>query len=705
MADRRIPLENNAAERCAKSMAFSRRKEYQSVSMIQILPPEVANRIAAGEVVERPASVARELIDNAVDAGAKRIDVEVEDGGLRLIRVTDNGCGMSPDDAALCVKRHATSKIRTSDDLASIHTKGFRGEALAAIASVSRFEIKTRRAEDELGSLAQVEGGVERPIKPTGAAAGTSVTVRDLFYNTPARRKFLKKPLTEQGHVLAAITWNALAHENIHFTYAQNGRRTLDLPAAGNRPERIKQLFGKDILENLIPVSLDSPVISVSGLISRPTLTRNGAQHIFFFVNDRYIKDRLLHRAMMNGYRNLLPAGRFPAAFLYFEIDPREIDVNVHPTKQEIKFSREDAVFSAVYGAIRQAWDVREEARKETQTIFDSLKQEKDAPIPAPPRSRFGAQILQMGAEWMREEDKPEKPIAPPLSRYSEVEKQEEPAAAPETIHPSADTIPPAAVPRREVETPPAIAKQESPPTIAPRESLSQLNRKPLADAIERPSLDNALGDLLPQEKKPEDLLIPRSLEEAGVLLVRGQLLNSYILAESADGLYIIDQHAAHERLLFEKYLTRSQNASLASQTLLFPLTMDFSPEDAALVEEHREVFKNLGFDIEPFGPRTFAIHSIPSPLGDQQAEEFIKDFLGEAMREGSLKEKQDRALHTLACKTAVKFGDPLPPEEMQAIVRGLEKIPRRNVCPHGRPAVLFVSDNSLRRAFKRMGF
>jgi len=285
---------------------------------------------------------------------------------------------------------------------------------------------------------------------------------------------------------------------------------------------------------------------------------------------------------------------------------------------------------------------VREEARKETQNIFDSLNREKSAPVPAPPRSRFGAQILQMGAEWMREEEQPKAPFAPPFSQEAEPSKREASPTLPETSRPSTDAIPPEAAERSDAATPLAAAMQESPPPIAPRESISQLNRKSLADAIERPSLNNALGDLLPQEKKPEDWLIPRSLEEAGVLAVRGQLLNSYILAEAADGLYIIDQHAAHERLLFEKYLTRSQNASLASQTLLFPLTMDFSPEDAALVEDHREILRKLGFDIEPFGPRTFAIHSIPTPLGDQHAEEFIKDLLGEAMREGSLMEKQE---------------------------------------------------------------
>ncbi|MGC9326936.1 MAG: DNA mismatch repair endonuclease MutL, partial [Candidatus Hinthialibacter sp.] len=325
--------------------------------MIHILPPEIANRIAAGEVVERPASVVRELIDNAVDAGAGRIDIEIEKGGLQSIRVTDNGCGMPPDDAALCVQRHATSKIQNAGDLEAITTKGFRGEALAAISSVAKFELKTRPHDCEWGTQIVIEGAKEREVSQVGAAIGTAVTISDLFYNTPARRKFLKKPATEMNHVLSTVTWNALAHEDIHFTFAHNGRRSLDLPPVASRAERIQQLFGKDILDQMIPIQLDAPALSISGFISRPTLTRNGAQHIFFFVNDRFIKDRLLHRAMMNGYRNLIHAGRYPVVFIYIEIDPSEIDVNVHPTKQEIKFSREDAVFSAMYGAIRNAWD------------------------------------------------------------------------------------------------------------------------------------------------------------------------------------------------------------------------------------------------------------------------------------------------------------------------------------------------------------
>ena len=663
--------------------------------MIHILPPEIANRIAAGEVVERPASVVRELIDNAVDAGATRIDVETEEGGLRAIRVVDNGCGMSPEDAALCAKRHATSKIHTAEDLAAITTKGFRGEALAAISSISRFELITRREEDEFGVVARIEGGVERIPEKTGAAVGAVVTVRDLFFNTPARKKFLKKTTTELGHILSTITWNALAHERIHFTFTHNGRRSLDLPSVSNRPERIKQLYSREILDNLIPVHWDTPVVAISGLISRPTLTRNDANQVFFFVNDRFIRDRLLHRAMMNGYRNLLPAGRYPIVFLYLEIDPAEIDINVHPTKQEVKFSREDSVFSAMYGAIRQVWDTREEAVAETSRIFASLQNASPAPASRPASTSKAIDGLETAKQLLS----PIKSVVLPVVA----------AARPITVPERQEQIFIAKEPSESAPAKPAVV----PPSPEP-DSITALNRKPVAPPatpyVQPPSqtvrsTGTGLDDLRPMEKKPDELFDARSLEGAGTLAVRGQLLNSYILAEGRDGLYVIDQHAAHERLLFEQFLRRAESAPLAGQSLLFPLTVDFSPEEAALATEWLEILRPLGFDLETFGPRTFVIRSLPSTLKMEEAEGFLKDLFSELRGEGSAREKRDRALHTLACRAAVKFGDPLTQAEMEGILQGLSAIPRRNVCPHGRPNVLFVSDASLRRLFKRTGF
>ncbi|MBN2328967.1 MAG: DNA mismatch repair endonuclease MutL [Candidatus Omnitrophica bacterium] len=692
--------------------------------MIHILPPEIANRIAAGEVVERPASVVRELIDNAVDAGASRIDIEIEKGGLQSIRVTDNGCGMSPDDAALCVQRHATSKIQNANDLEAITTKGFRGEALAAISSVAKFELKTRLPESEWGTQIVIEGAKEREPSQVGAAIGTVVTICDLFYNTPARRKFLKKPATEMNHVLSTVTWNALAHEDIHFTFAHNGRRSLDLPPVTSRAERIQQLFGKNILDEMIPVQLDTPALSLSGFISRPTVTRNGAQHIFFFVNDRFIKDRLLHRAMMNGYRNLIHAGRYPVVFIYIDIDPSEIDINVHPTKQEIKFSREDAVFSAMYGAIRNAWDAdykrdgllpedQEPAQTARQENHDAAPQsaaktaatekaQNDAASPekqsqdqtsasaVPPKP---ASIQQLNRERSEGKISLENPPAPPAPSVHPQDQENQPNPIPDaSTEPRQDSS--AASPITTQIEPESHIQNTIPPDTSANISGAE-SRLPLG----------AIQDLIRIDKKTESLFDADSLEDSGELTVLGQFMHSYILAQGKDGLYVIDQHAAHERLLFEQFYTQSQNAPLASQTLLFPITLDFAPDEAGLVEEITDLLDSLGFGIEPFGGSTFVVRSIPSSLSLDEAEMFVKDFLGEVRHEGSASEYKEKALHTLACRAAVKFGDPLSVPEMEGIIRGLQKIPRRNVCPHGRPAILFVSEQSLQKAFKRTGF
>ncbi len=336
--------------------------------MIRILPAEVANRIAAGEVVERPAAVVRELIDNALDAQASRIRVEIENGGLQRIRVTDDGVGMNRQDAELCTRRHATSKIETPEDLDSITTKGFRGEALASIAAVSGFDLVTRRAEDADGICVLSDGSDEVTIEEVGAPVGTRVTVGNLFERVPARRKFLKKPATELQHIQNAATWAAAAHETVHFTLEHNGRVLLELPPAPDRLQRIKQMIGGSIVDELVPISLELPSVCLSGFISRPATTRNNGQQIHIFVNDRFIRDRLVHRALMDGYRNMLPPRRYPIVFLFLDMDPRQVDVNVHPTKQEVRFAHESAIFSAVHSAVRNAWETPQKAESSSAT-------------------------------------------------------------------------------------------------------------------------------------------------------------------------------------------------------------------------------------------------------------------------------------------------------------------------------------------------
>jgi len=633
---------------------------------IHVLPPEVANKIAAGEVVERPASVVRELLDNAIDAGATRISVEVEDGGLSLIRVTDNGSGMSEEDARICIERHATSKIETADDLECILTKGFRGEALASIAAVSKLKLITRRPEDPQASLIEIEGGKATANGPAASPPGTTVIVADLFYNTPARKKFLKRPTTEMGHICSAVTWLALAHEGIHITLVNNRRTVLELAGVSNRAERIKNLYGREIIDELLPIALDAPRASVSGFIARPTTTRNNTQHIFTFVNDRYVRNKTIHRALMDGYRNILPTGRYPVVFLYLETDARTIDINVHPTKQEVKFSNEDAIFSAVYGAVRQAWEQTADDEGPPEPTHPTVQPAppqtpvSGAPTPHPTRPRaHAADILQATRRLLQ----PDAPI------------QKEPGQS-LTQDTSASPV------------------QAMPEPIVPEESPGETAATHTADQVDSGAIE--------AEEIRSDLFEVSSVDRARELVVRGQLTDSYILAEGEEGLFIIDQHAAHERILFEQFLSQSKRGSLPSQRLLFPVTIDLSPAEMETLSGSIQMFGQLGIEVEEFGPTTCAIRAMPGDLSIESVEEFLKDLLAEIENEGSSSEKRERALHTLACRAAVKFGDRLDNQTMQNIVERLRGVPRRDFCPHGRPAVVHLSERALRKVFRR---
>ncbi len=632
---------------------------------IRVLPPEVANQIAAGEVVERPASVIRELLDNAIDAGATRISVEVENGGLNSLRVTDNGCGMSPEDALLCTQRHATSKILRSEDLENITTKGFRGEALASIAAVSRFRLITRREEDPEAVQVQIDGGTSPETGPAAGPPGTTVLVSDLFYNLPARKKFLKRPTTEMEHVCSAVTWLALAHEKVHFTLVHNGRSVMELPAVASRAERIMNIYGRGIMGDLLPISLDTPALSVSGFISRPTVTRNSAQHIFTFVNDRYIRNRTIQRALMDGYRHILPTGRYPLVFLYLDLDPRTIDINVHPTKQEVKFARENEVFTAVYGAVRQAWEQRAEEKHPPKPAARD-----HYPSPQLSRTPVSRNAIETAKELYRPDPGPSLSATKAASKTS-LAKIGGDTEGVESTGPTNEPVVRANT----------VLKPCPPKIGGDKEGVDFISRIP---AI------------------PADLLRVSSVDEAPELRVLGQLANSYILAESNGALFIIDQHAAHERILFERFLAHSMRGPLASQILLFPAVIDLSPAEMPVLLESQDVFHRLGFDLEPFGLSTYAIRAIPGDLNMEAASEIVRDMVPALQGEGNIEEKVERALHTLACRAAVKFGDPLDRDSMEAIASNLRSIARRDFCPHGRPSIVCLSPETLRKAFRR---
>ena len=643
--------------------------------MIHILSPEVANRIAAGEVVERPASVVRELIDNAIDAGAKRIQVEVVGGGTERIRVTDDGSGMNRDDALLCTRRHATSKISRAEDLEQITTKGFRGEALASIAAVSEFELVTRRPEDASGYRIVSEGGDEASVEEVGSPAGTRVTISHLFGKVPARKKFLKRPATELQHIINIVTWSAFAHEDIHFALSHNERRIFEFPAAPDRLHRIRQTAGNDVVESLVPVSLESPAVCISGFISRPALTRPNGQQVLFFVNDRFVRDRLIHRALMDGYRNMLPPRRYPIAYLFLDLSTQLVDVNVHPTKQEVRFQDERAVFSAVHAAIRNAWEDSSveldsaDSRSPSDGAPETPGLAPQAPPPgSPPASRHstrGADGVQTAGALLGTTQRP-RPFLDGVDRWHDgTSSQHAQSAAP-------------------------------PPELAPPAQLSpQPEINPIATAAG--ASDRSLLDGVK----------PTSVDVQGGLQVRGQLLDSYILAESKNGLVIIDQHAAHERIRFEELYAAWKKRQIASQSLLIPITVDVPHAQMELIGEHRQTLLSLGLEVEPFGAETVSIRSLPQGVSLEAGEGLLGDILagltGEPGVDGDGEDARAvQALYTVACRSAVKFGDRLDVDVMQAIVDRLASVPRRDVCPHGRPAVLALNEKDLRRAFDR---
>lgn len=607
---------------------------------IHILPEIVAAQIAAGEVVERPASVVKELIENALDAGAQSISVEVEKGGKRLIRVSDDGAGIPAEEAALAFARHSTSKLETVSDLDHIRTLGFRGEALASIAAVSRATLITRYHRENAGIEVQVEGGELRYERPAGAPVGTVVTVENLFFNTPARLKFLKAESAERRHITQLITRYAMAYPDVRFRLVQERVEQFHSTGSGDLADVLVEAFGLDTFKEMLEVSPlpparpDLPPIEVYGFTSAPTVNRSNRGHIVLFVNGRAIADQSLTYAVVQAYHTLLPSGRFPVAALMITLPPEELDVNVHPTKAEVRFRVPDAVFSAVQRAVRRA-------------VVDQ------APVP-------GMQP-EGGSEpaWGARRDDTHFDYVPPRERTSGEEQL-----------------------RMELETPdPGRYRQQ------------QVDSDRFAEPVRSDLVDIPAGPGKPAR--------PRTLP---ILRVVGQVGATYIVAEGPAGMYLIDQHAAHERILYEQFMAQQAAREPVAQHTLPVTTLQLNPTAAALVEESIEILAGLGFNLELFGTNTFRIRSIPALLADEDPQQVIRSIVedlesGLGPGEATLEEKLIRRV----CKAAaVKAGQTLSYEEMQGLIRQLERCESPRTCPHGRPTMLHLSGDDLARQFGR---
>ncbi|MFZ5587431.1 MAG: DNA mismatch repair endonuclease MutL [Thermodesulfobacteriota bacterium] len=586
---------------------------------VRLLPDEVANQIAAGEVVERPASVLKELLENALDAGAGRIAVEVQDGGRRLIRVVDDGCGMLPDDLLMALERHATSKLTSGDDLARVASLGFRGEALPSIAAVSRLVLRSRPRGAETGYQARIEGGSLRENGPAGCPPGTVVEVADLFYNLPARRKFLKSPATEAGHLGQAFLRLALARPEVALRYTVGGQALYDLPAAADLPTRAAALLGRETVAQMTPVQARVGPLTLSGLAGLPSLSRPQADQAFTYVNRRPVRDRLLLSAIGQAYRGLMPDGRRPVLVLLLGLDPELVDVNVHPAKVEVRFRAAQEVHQALVEGLRRALA-------------------GGPPRPAPPT-------------W--------------------------PAAAHESWPP----------PRGVVREPdPSPAPAWPPPATPPP--------PPLAEAA------------WPRSAGPEAAPAPRPLfTPAGELAVIGQLHGLYILCSSPEGLVIIDQHAAHERLTYEAMKRAARQDQAPRQGLLMPATLELTPVEAAGAQAQAAAWARLGLEMTPFGGRTWAVTAVPPAWAGLDPAPLARDLLSELTASGlppDTPEFQETALRALACRASLKQGQELSPPEMEALVRRVAALPPPVTCPHGRPVLLLLGRRDLLRGFKR---
>jgi DNA mismatch repair protein MutL len=700
---------------------------------IRILPDQVANQIAAGEVVDRPASVVKELLENALDAGATRIRVEVEGGGRKLIRVADDGQGMNRDDALLAFERHATSKLRTADDLLSIATLGFRGEALPSIASVARVTLETATGEEAAGTHIGIAGGKMLRVEDAALPRGTTLTVFDLFFNTPARRKFLRAESTELAHVTALVTHYALAHPEKHFELVSASHTIVSAPPVTRTAERIYQIFGKETLGQLLPLAAEAPLAHVglpepppwkkdpdqparqpgtlrlSGFYSKPELQKLNRNSIYIFVNKRLIRDRLLLHAITEAYRNVIPPTSFPVVLLFLEMPPEEVDVNVHPAKTEVRFRQQSLIHDFVRDSLRTALIKARPAAgflaalDSQPSASPSLMPPAASPIPGPPGD-----------------------AAPPLPPDSDPEAFAGGQAGAESFRltPAAPTPVPGKLPFTSHLT-------------SPLTSLAATHGHPFgANSFDREAWGEAAQALFPQGVVPGDETCSpgpnesetyvqnpgkaaarveaeqaaSSLNRLGSLKPLGQLRESFILAAGDDGLWIIDQHVAHERVLFEKILRDRQVEQVQRQRLLMPLLVELKPEQMVVFARIAEELETNGFEVEPFGPQTLAVKAAPVGLEGAELERTLGEVIeqsaadpDEPTQNESLNRLRSRIAASIACHSAIKVNTALDQKRIEWLLLELAKTDHPTSCPHGRPIALLYSWKEILRAFHRL--
>lgn len=650
------------------------------MSVIRILPEDISNRIAAGEVIERPASLVKELVENSLDAGATRISIQVERGGRSLIRVIDDGCGMDPEDALMCLEQHATSKVKDARDIEAICTLGFRGEALPSIASVTRFTLVTRPHDADAGTEVEVDGGKIRSVQATGCAPGTAITARNLFYNMPARRKFLRGIATEEGYIQEMVLLQALAHPTVGIELTFDRRPVVSVQPGKDLATRATMLLGRDIMAAMLPVAYEAEDIRVSGFVARPGLTRGTRREQRSFVNGRPVDSVSVYTAIRDAYNTMVMKGRYPPTLLFLELDPERMDINVHPAKKEVRFREEHLVNRVVGAAVRQA-------------LRGLLGQTGDFGSPGPQQQARGFERDRFGGSGSR-------PAAAP---------------APARRPPPDLSLHPEAVPETPMQQPPLLQRPLAAPPAALRDSqpLRRPAAAPIADAA--PAADVERPDAPADDAEHQDALdrlaasaggtsiSVASRQQIAAMRVIGDLGNLFLLAEGPTGLVLIDQHAAHERVMFELLMDRAAKRDGASQGLLLPVTVELSVTDATLLRRHLQLLQDLGFGVEEFGGNAFLVNAVPPHFPQDNIAGQLREILDD-LRESSHHNRRldEHAVATAACKAAVKAHDPLKPAEVQQLLRSLAGSELPYTCPHGRPTMISISFGELERRFGR---
>ena len=641
---------------------------------VVLLDDNTANRIAAGEVVERPASAVKELVENSIDAGATQITVTLEEGGKQRLTISDNGYGMTRSDAVLALHRHATSKIRSADDLFAIKTLGFRGEALPSIASVSQFVLTTKPADEEAGTRLVVHGGDVVEVQDVAARDGTTVEVAELFFNTPARRKFLKSTPTEVSRAVEVVGHLAAAYPHVAIRLKSGDHEIFATPGTGEALATLAAVWGRDIARKLIPIRSESPGLTVTGYMATPDISRPGRSHELFFVNRRPIKSRLLAHALEEAVRSLTPDSRYPIGCVFVEITPDMVDVNVHPTKTEVKFTRDGEVHHAVSQAVKSAllaYGIVPTARVSTGLPVASSAQ------PIPSNVQPSLDMLSIGRTAISS-------TGYSFSTGSFPSFDARVLAAIESFSPIEGVRPEPAINLLPSHSDSPDDELNNPPTPA---LTSNSQKEAGADEILEPARPRPFAEQLREFK------------------VIGQARNTYIIALTPDGIAVIDQHVAHERVLYERLTVKRFSNGIPVQRLAVPITLNLSRREALLLGEHTASFAASGWEIAPFGGESFVVHSIPAMLNHKPYEKILRDMVDELVNQSvsrRLLVQQEHVTITNACKMAVKAGDPLNIEEMTGLLEQLAETENPYLCPHGRPIVVTVSFHELDKQFKR---